>query len=149
MPWKFKFRHAHNLLIRISQFPWVKKTHPTRTSPNRTWGSQVVTGMLNPSLQRDVLMVGTQTSLMVYDVEENAEMPKKTSRNRDRHPWICGVQHLSVPPKDAEVGTWKLVLASKGAMCRMMVEQKVTHLFLKQIRDAPCITIQLFWGQCR
>ena len=25
--------------------------------------------MLNPALQRDVLMVGTQTSLMVYDVE--------------------------------------------------------------------------------
>ena len=25
--------------------------------------------MLNPAIQRDVLMVGTQTSLMVYDVE--------------------------------------------------------------------------------
>jgi len=36
--------------------------------------TSVVTGMLNPSLQRDVLMVGTQTSLMVYDVEENADL---------------------------------------------------------------------------
>lgn len=34
----------------------------------------VVAGMLNPSLQHDVLMVGTQTSLMVYDVEENADL---------------------------------------------------------------------------
>ena len=29
-------------------------------------------GELNPSIQRDMLMVGTQTSLMVYDVEEGA-----------------------------------------------------------------------------
>ncbi|CAK9094747.1 Bardet-Biedl syndrome 2 protein homolog, partial [Durusdinium trenchii] len=36
--------------------------------------TSVVTGMLNPALQRDVLMVGTQTSLMVYDVEENADL---------------------------------------------------------------------------
>lgn len=32
--------------------------------------TSVVSGVLNPALQRDVLMVGTQTSLMVYDVEE-------------------------------------------------------------------------------
>eukprot|EP00929_Paragymnodinium_shiwhaense_P107339 TRINITY_DN7343_c0_g1_i1.p1 TRINITY_DN7343_c0_g1~~TRINITY_DN7343_c0_g1_i1.p1 ORF type:complete len:723 (+),score=176.59 TRINITY_DN7343_c0_g1_i1:319-2487(+) len=31
-------------------------------------------GKLNPALGRDVLMVGTQTSLMVYDVEENADL---------------------------------------------------------------------------
>merc|ERR1719361_2756649 len=36
--------------------------------------SAVVAGMLNPSLGHDVLMVGTQTSLMVYDVEENADL---------------------------------------------------------------------------
>eukprot|EP00747_Dinoflagellata_sp_TGD_P112031 gnl/TRDRNA2_/TRDRNA2_171360_c0_seq1.p1 gnl/TRDRNA2_/TRDRNA2_171360_c0~~gnl/TRDRNA2_/TRDRNA2_171360_c0_seq1.p1 ORF type:complete len:725 (-),score=150.21 gnl/TRDRNA2_/TRDRNA2_171360_c0_seq1:93-2267(-) len=34
----------------------------------------VVAGLLNPSLGHDVLMVGTQTSLMVYDVEENADL---------------------------------------------------------------------------
>lgn len=31
-------------------------------------------GLLNPALGHDVLMVGTQTSLMVYDVEENADL---------------------------------------------------------------------------
>mmetsp|Transcript_70315 Transcript_70315/g.195725 ORF Transcript_70315/g.195725 Transcript_70315/m.195725 type:complete len:722 (-) Transcript_70315:93-2258(-) len=31
-------------------------------------------GMLNPSLTHDVVMVGTQTTLMVYDVEENADL---------------------------------------------------------------------------
>eukprot|EP00928_Gymnodinium_smaydae_P046709 TRINITY_DN31132_c0_g1_i1.p1 TRINITY_DN31132_c0_g1~~TRINITY_DN31132_c0_g1_i1.p1 ORF type:complete len:723 (-),score=166.02 TRINITY_DN31132_c0_g1_i1:61-2229(-) len=36
--------------------------------------SAVRAGVLNPSLNRDVLMVGTQTSLMVYDVEENADL---------------------------------------------------------------------------
>jgi len=36
--------------------------------------TSVVCGALNPSLGRDVLMVGTQTSLMVYDVEENADL---------------------------------------------------------------------------
>eukprot|EP00933_Yihiella_yeosuensis_P017764 TRINITY_DN14789_c0_g1_i1.p1 TRINITY_DN14789_c0_g1~~TRINITY_DN14789_c0_g1_i1.p1 ORF type:complete len:719 (-),score=133.08 TRINITY_DN14789_c0_g1_i1:92-2248(-) len=37
--------------------------------------TSVVTGPLNPALNgRDVLMVGTQTSLMVYDVEENADL---------------------------------------------------------------------------
>lgn len=37
--------------------------------------TSVVTGALNPALNgRDVLMVGTQTSLMVYDVEENADL---------------------------------------------------------------------------
>eukprot|EP00931_Biecheleriopsis_adriatica_P103076 TRINITY_DN77962_c0_g1_i1.p1 TRINITY_DN77962_c0_g1~~TRINITY_DN77962_c0_g1_i1.p1 ORF type:complete len:719 (+),score=177.27 TRINITY_DN77962_c0_g1_i1:174-2330(+) len=36
--------------------------------------TSVVTGPLNPALGRDVLIVGTQTSLMVYDVEENADL---------------------------------------------------------------------------
>mmetsp|Transcript_89835 Transcript_89835/g.159798 ORF Transcript_89835/g.159798 Transcript_89835/m.159798 type:complete len:717 (-) Transcript_89835:84-2234(-) len=36
--------------------------------------TSVATGALNPAIQRDVLMVGTQTSLMVYDVEENADL---------------------------------------------------------------------------
>jgi len=36
--------------------------------------TSVVTGELNPTIQRDMLMVGTQTSLMVYDVEENADL---------------------------------------------------------------------------
>lgn len=36
--------------------------------------TSVVAGRLNPSLAYDVLMVGTQTSLMVYDVEENADL---------------------------------------------------------------------------
>mmetsp|Transcript_1183 Transcript_1183/g.3589 ORF Transcript_1183/g.3589 Transcript_1183/m.3589 type:complete len:718 (+) Transcript_1183:115-2268(+) len=36
--------------------------------------TSVVAGLLNPNLGRDVLMVGTQTSLMVYDVEENADL---------------------------------------------------------------------------
>jgi len=36
--------------------------------------TSVKAGMLNPSLGHDVLMVGTQTSLMVYDVEENADL---------------------------------------------------------------------------
>jgi len=36
--------------------------------------TSVATGMLNPNLGHDVLMVGTQTSLMVYDVEENADL---------------------------------------------------------------------------
>jgi len=36
--------------------------------------TSVVAGQLNPALNRDVLMVGTQTSLMVYDVEENADL---------------------------------------------------------------------------
>lgn len=36
--------------------------------------TSVVCGPLNPALGRDVLMVGTQTSLMVYDVEENADL---------------------------------------------------------------------------
>lgn len=34
----------------------------------------VVAGKLNPNLEHDVLMVGTHTSLMVYDVEENADL---------------------------------------------------------------------------
>ncbi|CAK0847779.1 unnamed protein product, partial [Prorocentrum cordatum] len=34
--------------------------------------TSVLAGPLNPGLGRDVLMVGTQTSLMVYDVEQNA-----------------------------------------------------------------------------
>lgn len=36
--------------------------------------TSVATGLLNPSLGHDVLMVGTQTSLMVYDVQENADL---------------------------------------------------------------------------
>jgi len=36
--------------------------------------TSVVAGQLNPNLGHDVLMVGTQTSLMVYDVEENADL---------------------------------------------------------------------------
>lgn len=36
--------------------------------------TSVVAGLLNPNLGHDVLMVGTQTSLMVYDVEENADL---------------------------------------------------------------------------
>mmetsp|Transcript_110890 Transcript_110890/g.192250 ORF Transcript_110890/g.192250 Transcript_110890/m.192250 type:complete len:718 (+) Transcript_110890:133-2286(+) len=34
----------------------------------------VVAGLLSPNLGHDVLMIGTQTSLMVYDVEENADL---------------------------------------------------------------------------
>jgi len=34
----------------------------------------VTAGALSPALGHDVLMVGTQTSLMVYDVEENADL---------------------------------------------------------------------------
>ena len=30
-------RHAHNLLIRISQFPWVKKNTSNKNFPNITW----------------------------------------------------------------------------------------------------------------
>jgi len=36
--------------------------------------TSVMAGLLNPNLGHDVLMVGTQTSLMVYDVEENADL---------------------------------------------------------------------------
>mmetsp|Transcript_64858 Transcript_64858/g.169793 ORF Transcript_64858/g.169793 Transcript_64858/m.169793 type:complete len:717 (+) Transcript_64858:47-2197(+) len=36
--------------------------------------TSVVAGRLNPNLAHDVLMVGTQTSLLVYDVEENADL---------------------------------------------------------------------------
>jgi len=36
--------------------------------------TSVVAGMLSPNLGHDVLMIGTQTSLMVYDVEENADL---------------------------------------------------------------------------
>lgn len=36
--------------------------------------TSVAAGLLNPNLGHDVLMVGTQTSLMVYDVEENADL---------------------------------------------------------------------------
>jgi len=36
--------------------------------------TSVVTGLLSPNLGHDVLMIGTQTSLMVYDVEENADL---------------------------------------------------------------------------
>jgi Bardet-Biedl syndrome 2 protein len=36
--------------------------------------TSVVSGPLSPNLSHDVLMIGTQTSLMVYDVEENADL---------------------------------------------------------------------------
>lgn len=36
--------------------------------------TSVTAGLLNPNLGHDVLMVGTQTSLWVYDVEENADL---------------------------------------------------------------------------
>lgn len=36
--------------------------------------TSVVAGPLSPNLGHDVLMIGTQTSLMVYDVEENADL---------------------------------------------------------------------------
>lgn len=36
--------------------------------------TSVLAGPLNPGLGRDVLMVGTQSSLMVYDVEQNADV---------------------------------------------------------------------------
>jgi len=36
--------------------------------------TSVVAGMLSPNLGHDVLMTGTQTALMVYDVEENADL---------------------------------------------------------------------------
>jgi len=36
--------------------------------------TSVVAGLLSPNLGHDVLMIGTQTSLMVYDVEENADL---------------------------------------------------------------------------
>lgn len=36
--------------------------------------TSVAAGPLSPGLGHDVLMVGTQTSLMVYDVEENADL---------------------------------------------------------------------------
>ena len=31
-------------------------------------------GKLNPNIQNDVLAVGTQTNLMVYDVEKNTDL---------------------------------------------------------------------------
>jgi len=34
----------------------------------------MTSGQLRPSVDRDVLMVGTQTNLLAYDVEENADM---------------------------------------------------------------------------
>ena len=36
--------------------------------------SAVCAGKLNPNLQNDVLAVGTQTNLMVYDVEKNTDL---------------------------------------------------------------------------
>jgi len=36
--------------------------------------TSVVAGLLSPNLGHDVLMTGTQTALMVYDVEENADL---------------------------------------------------------------------------
>jgi len=36
--------------------------------------TSVAAGLLSPNLGHDVLMIGTQTSLMVYDVEENADL---------------------------------------------------------------------------
>lgn len=36
--------------------------------------TSIAAGMLNPSLERDVVMIGTQTALQAYDVEENADM---------------------------------------------------------------------------
>ena len=36
--------------------------------------SSVCAGKLNPNIQNDVLAVGTQTNLMVYDVEKNTDL---------------------------------------------------------------------------
>ena len=36
--------------------------------------SSVCAGRLNPNIQSDVLAVGSQTNLMVYDVEKNADL---------------------------------------------------------------------------
>eukprot|EP00405_Crypthecodinium_cohnii_P023237 CAMPEP_0206474582 /NCGR_PEP_ID=MMETSP0324_2-20121206/33568_1 /ASSEMBLY_ACC=CAM_ASM_000836 /TAXON_ID=2866 /ORGANISM="Crypthecodinium cohnii, Strain Seligo" /LENGTH=719 /DNA_ID=CAMNT_0053949773 /DNA_START=137 /DNA_END=2293 /DNA_ORIENTATION=+ len=36
--------------------------------------SSVAAGLLSPTLRHDVLMIGTPTALMVYDVEENADL---------------------------------------------------------------------------
>lgn len=36
--------------------------------------SAVCAGRLNPNVQNDVLAVGTQTNLMVYDIEKNRDL---------------------------------------------------------------------------
>ena len=36
--------------------------------------SAVCAGKLNPNIKNDVLAVGTQTNLMVYDVEKNTDL---------------------------------------------------------------------------
>ena len=104
-----KDMHTHNLLIRISQFPWVKNTSNKNNFPQTTWGSQVVTGMLNPSLQRDCADGGYADlfdGLRRGGERRNADK-KRHETKPSSHPWICVVQNLRVSPKKMRrVGTW-------------------------------------------
>ena len=44
----------------------------------------VATGKLDPDVDRDYLLVGTPTNLLVYDVEKNADIFHKVERNEDK-----------------------------------------------------------------
>ena len=43
----------------------------------------VATGKLDPDVDRDYLLVGTPTNLLVYDVEKNADIFHKVSEARE------------------------------------------------------------------
>mmetsp|Transcript_23820 Transcript_23820/g.38039 ORF Transcript_23820/g.38039 Transcript_23820/m.38039 type:complete len:713 (-) Transcript_23820:128-2266(-) len=60
--------------------------------------TSVVAGALSPNLGHDVLMIGTQTSLMVYDVEENADLFFK-----EVHDGVNVIAYGSIPSVDVPV----------------------------------------------
>mmetsp|Transcript_47702 Transcript_47702/g.137357 ORF Transcript_47702/g.137357 Transcript_47702/m.137357 type:complete len:721 (+) Transcript_47702:172-2334(+) len=59
--------------------------------------TSICTGMLNPNLGHDVLMVGTQTSLMAYDVEENADLFFKEVHDGVNVLAFGNIRNISVP----------------------------------------------------
>lgn len=60
--------------------------------------TSVVAGALSPNLGHDVLMIGTQTSLMVYDVEENADLFFK-----EVHDGVNVIAYGNIPSVDVPV----------------------------------------------
>mmetsp|Transcript_123132 Transcript_123132/g.344667 ORF Transcript_123132/g.344667 Transcript_123132/m.344667 type:complete len:722 (-) Transcript_123132:352-2517(-) len=59
--------------------------------------TSVCTGLLNPNLGHDVLMVGTQTSLVAYDVEENADLFYKEVHDGVNVIAFGNIRNISVP----------------------------------------------------
>ena len=58
--------------------------------------SSVCAGRLNPNIQSDVLAVGSQTNLMVYDVEKNADLFYKEVNSDFDIVVICMVWRLAI-----------------------------------------------------